>query len=112
LHYRTVRLGKSTGIQRNKHLSQVAGKGTTTLRKYLNKLLILVAKIVLVSIFKIIGRPRILQFGWPLNAAILRAFGAKAGKNAVVGGGAVVNRDVPDNCFVAGVPAKLVKEIQ
>ena len=209
-----MKLGKSTIIRRYKCLSQAAGKGIKTLRKYFNKLLILVAKIVLVSIFKIIGPPRILQFGWPINAAILRAFGAKVsknrvyihspvvldgarqgysnltisdgcllngnnflnlsgniilekgvslgpgvtimthnrynlnpfleerlahtcgikdvlikegagikahaliihgitiGKNAVVGGGAVVNRDVPDNCFVAGVPARLVKEIK
>jgi acetyltransferase-like isoleucine patch superfamily enzyme len=184
------------------------------LRKYINKLFVLLAKISLVSIFKIIGPPRILQFGWPVNAAILRAFGANVsknhvyihspvvlhggrqgyanltinegclingnnfmdltggitlergvslgpgviimthnrynhnafleerlahtcgvkgvlikegagikagalivhgitiGKNAVVGGGSVVNRDVPDNCFVAGVPARLVKEIK
>ena len=112
MHHRAVKSGKSIRIRRNKHLSQVVSKGITTLHKYFNKLFILVVKIVLVSIFKIIGRPRILQFGWPLNAAILRAFGAKAGKNAVVGGGAVVNRDVPDNCFVASVPAKMVKEIQ
>ena len=184
------------------------------MRKYIQKLLVLIAKISLVSLFKIIGPPRILQFGWPVNATILRAFGAKVGKNrvyihspvflhggrqgysnltisdgcllngnnfldltgniilekgvslgpgvtimthnrynlnpfleerlahtcgvkgvlikegagikahalivhgitigknAVVAGGAVVNRDVPDNCFVAGVPAKLVKEIK
>jgi acetyltransferase-like isoleucine patch superfamily enzyme len=184
------------------------------LRKYIQKVLVLIAKIFLVSFFKIIGPPRILQFGWPVNAAILRAFGAKVsknrvyihspvvlhggrqgyanltisdgclingnnyldltggitlergvslgpgvtimthnrynhnrfleerlantcgiegvlikegagikahalivhgvtiGKNAVVGGGAVVNRDVPDNCFVAGVPARVVKEIK
>lgn len=81
---------------------QIAGKGITTLSKYFNKLLILTAKIVLVSIFKIIGPPWTLQFGWPLNAAILRAFA----------GGDVVNRDVPDNCFVAGVPACPVKEIK
>ena len=184
------------------------------MRKYINKLFVPLAKILMVSIFKIIGPPRILQFGWPVNAAILRAFGANVsknhvyihspvvldgarqgysnltindgcllngnnyldlsgniilergvslgpgvtimthnrynhnsfleqrlahtcgvkdvlikegagikahaliihgvtiGKNAVVGGGAVVNRDVPDNCFVAGVPARLVKEIK
>jgi len=107
-----VKLEKSTRIRRIKHLSQAAGKGITTLHKYFNKLLILIAKIVLVSIFKIIGPPRILQFGWPVNAAILRAFGVKVGKNEFVVGGAVVNRDVPDNCFVAGVPARMVKEIK
>jgi len=165
-------------------------------------------------VFKIIGPPRILQFGWPINNAILRAFGAKVGKenvyihspitlhgarggyanltigdgcllngnnyldltgritlekgvslgpgviimthnrfnhnafleerlahtcgvkdvlikegagikasaviihgitigkNAIVAAGAVVNRDVSDNCFMAGVPARLVKEIE
>lgn len=184
------------------------------LRKYLQKVLIFFAKYALLLLFKIIGPPRMLQFGWPINAAILRAFGAKVGKkgvfihspvvldgarggyanltisdycllngnnyldlsapitlekgvslgpgviimthnryngnvfleerlahtcgckeviikegagikagalivhgitigkNAVVGGNAVVNRDVPDNCFVAGVPAHLVKEIK
>ena len=195
-------------------LSLAADKGIKTLRKYIQKVLILIAKVSLVSLFKIIGPPRILQFGWPVNAAILRAFGARVsknrvyihspvvlhggrqgygnltisdgclingnnfldltgnitlergvslgpgvtimthnrynhnpfleerlahtcgikdvlikkgagikahalivhgitiGKNAVVAGGAVVNRDVPDNCFVAGVPARLVKEIK
>lgn len=48
--------------------------GLSTLRKYIRKVLVLLAKILLVSIFKIIGPPRILQFGWPINAAILRAF--------------------------------------
>lgn len=192
----------------------MAGMGILTLRKYIRKVLVLLAKISLVLLFKIIGPPRILQFGWPVNAAILRAFGANVsknrvyihspvilhgrrngyanltisegcllngnnfldlsggitlergvslgpgviimthnrynhnafleerlahtcgvkgvliregagikagalivhgitiGKNAVVGGGSVVNRDVPDNCFVAGVPARLVKEIK
>ena len=209
-----MKFGKRTRVQRNNRLSQAAETGITTLRKYINKLCVPLAKILLVSLFKIIGPPRILQFGWPVNAAILRAFGAKVsknrvyvhspvvlhggrqgyanltisegcllngnnfldltgniilergvslgpgvtimthnrynlnafleerlahtcgikdvlikegagikahaliihgitiGKNAVVGGGAVVNRDVPDNCFVAGVPARLVKEIK
>lgn len=191
-----------------------AGKVKITFRKNIQKLLVLIAKISLVSLFKIIGPPRILPFGWPVNATILRAFGANVsknrvyihspvvlhggrqgyanltigdgclingnnfldltgnitlekgvslgpgvtimthnrynhnpfleeclahtcgvkdvlikegtgikahalivhgitiGKNAVVAGGAVVNRDVPDSCFVAGVPACLVKEIK
>lgn len=184
------------------------------LRKYFQKTLIFLLKNTLLLVFKIIGPPRILPFGWPINAAILRAFGAKVskqgvfihspvvldgarkgyanltigdgcllngnnhldlsgritlekgvslapgviimthnrynhnafleerlahtcgvkdvlikegagikagaviihgitiGKNAIVGAGAVVNRDVPDNCFVAGVPARLIKEIK
>lgn len=184
------------------------------LRKCLQKTLIFILKNTLILLFKIIGPPRILQFGWPINAAILRAFGARVskanvyihspvvfhnarggyanltiddrcllngnnyldlsghitlekgvslaagviimthnrynhnpfleerlahtcgikdvlikegagikagaiiihgitiGKNAVVAAGAVVNRDVADNCFVAGVPARLVKEIE
>jgi acetyltransferase-like isoleucine patch superfamily enzyme len=182
-------------------------------RKYIQKPLIFLLKYTLLLVFKIIGPPRILQFGWPINAAILRAFGAKVGervhihspvvldgarkgytnltigdgclfngnnhldlsgritlergvslapgviimthnrynhnafleerlahtcgvkdvlikqgagikagavivhgitigRNAVVAAGAVVNRDVPDDCFVAGVPARLIKEIK
>ena len=183
------------------------------LRRYIQKVLILILKIFLIVIFKIIGPPRVLRYGWPINAAILRAFGANIskvrvyihspvilhgarkgysnltikdkcllngnnfldlsgritlekgvslgpgvtimthnrynhnafleerlahtcgikdvlikegagikagaliihgitiGKNAVVAGNAVVNRDVKDNSFVAGVPARIVKEI-
>jgi maltose O-acetyltransferase len=181
-------------------------------RKYLRAVLIVILKTFLISIFKIIGPPRILKYGGPVNIAILRAFGGKVskntricspivlhaaldgyhnltiedecflngyifldlagritlekgvslgpgvtvmthnrynynafleermahtcgvkdvlikegagikagalivhgitiGKNAIVGGNAVVNRDVEDNCFVAGVPAKLIKKI-
>ncbi|MDI6034150.1 acetyltransferase [Flavobacterium sp. LB2P84] len=34
------------------------------------------------------------------------------GKNVVVGAGAVVTKDVPDNTVVAGIPAKLIKELK
>ena len=33
----------------------------------------------------------------------------KVGNNCVVGANAVVVKDVPDNCVVAGVPAKVIK---
>lgn len=33
----------------------------------------------------------------------------KIGNNVTIAAGAVVNKDVPDNCVVAGVPAKIVK---
>lgn len=37
--------------------------------------------------------------------------GITVGENAVVAAGALVNRDVPPNTVVAGVPAKVIKEI-
>ena len=37
--------------------------------------------------------------------------GITIGENAIVGAGAVVTKDVPHNTIVAGVPAKVIKEI-
>jgi len=36
--------------------------------------------------------------------------GVHIGDNVVVGSGAVVTKDVPSNCIVAGNPAKIIKE--
>lgn len=38
--------------------------------------------------------------------------GVTIGSNVVVAAGAVVTKDVPDNCVVAGVPARIVKELE
>lgn len=38
--------------------------------------------------------------------------GIKIGNNVVVAAGAVVTKDVPDNCVVAGVPARKIKDIE
>ena len=37
--------------------------------------------------------------------------GVTIGENSIVGAGAVVTKDVPDNTVVAGVPAKVIKRI-
>ncbi len=36
--------------------------------------------------------------------------GVKIGEGAIVASGAVVNKDVPERCLVAGVPAKVVRQ--
>ena len=38
--------------------------------------------------------------------------GVTIGNNVVVAAGAVVTKDVPDNCVVGGVPAKIIKEME
>lgn len=43
------------------------------------------------------------------NATILA--GITIGENALVGAGSVVTKDVPPNCVVAGVPAKIIKTL-
>lgn len=37
--------------------------------------------------------------------------GVTVGNNVVIGTGSIVTKDVPDNCVVAGVPAKYIKGI-
>ena len=31
------------------------------------------------------------------------------GNNVTIAAGAVVNKDIPDNCIVAGIPARIIK---
>ena len=38
--------------------------------------------------------------------------GVNIGNNVVIAAGAVVTKDVPDNCVVGGVPAKKIKDIE
>lgn len=44
------------------------------------------------------------------NAVVLP--GVTLGSHVVVAAGAVVTKDVPDNCVVAGVPAKVIKSLK
>ena len=38
--------------------------------------------------------------------------GVTIGNNVVVAAGAVVTKDVPDNCVAAGVPAKVIRKLE
>ncbi|WP_218648746.1 sugar O-acetyltransferase [Paenibacillus kribbensis] len=38
--------------------------------------------------------------------------GVTIGNNVVIAAGAVVTKDIPDNCVVGGIPAKLIKELE
>lgn len=44
-----------------------------------------------------------------LGACVTIIGGVKIGDNVVVGAGAVVVKDIPDNCIVAGNPAKIIR---
>jgi acetyltransferase-like isoleucine patch superfamily enzyme len=44
------------------------------------------------------------------NSVILP--GVTLGSHVVVAAGAVVTKDVPDNCVVAGVPARVIKQLE
>jgi len=57
-------------------------------------------------------KPVLIKEGAGIKAGAVIVMGVTIGANAVVAAHAVVNRDVPDNAFVAGVPAELVKEIK
>lgn len=43
------------------------------------------------------------------NATVLP--GVSIGSNSIVGAGSVVTKDVPENCIVAGVPARLLRRL-
>jgi hypothetical protein len=45
-----------------------------------------------------------------MNAIILK--GISIGNNVIIGAGSVITQDVPDNCVVAGNPAKIIRSIE
>lgn len=53
----------------------------------------------------------VIKDGVWLTSGVIINPGVTIGENAVVAAGAVVTKDVADNTIVAGVPARLIKEI-
>ncbi len=53
----------------------------------------------------------LIKRGSGIKAGAVIVMGVTIGEDAVVAGGAVVNRDVADKTFVGGVPARLIKSI-
>ena len=47
-----------------------------------------------------------------IGGGVIVVPGVTIGSNVVVGAGAVVTRDVPSNCVVAGVPARVIRELE
>lgn len=45
-----------------------------------------------------------------MNAIILK--GVTGGNNVIIGAGSLVNKDVPDNCVVAGNPARVIMSLE
>jgi len=43
------------------------------------------------------------------NVSILK--GVRIGENSIIGAGSVVTKNVPPNCIVGGVPAKIIKQL-
>ena len=59
-----------------------------------------------------VAKPIVIEDNVWLGGGAILVPGVKIGRNAVVGAGAVVTRDVPANTVVAGNPARVIREIQ
>ena len=55
--------------------------------------------------------PTVVKRGASIGTSVTILCGVTIGENAIVGAGSVVTRDVPANCIVAGVPAKVLKSL-
>jgi acetyltransferase-like isoleucine patch superfamily enzyme len=59
-----------------------------------------------------ISHPIVIKKGAWIGVGATILAGVTIGENSVVAAGAVVSKDVPDNCVVGGVPARFIKSIE
>jgi len=59
-----------------------------------------------------VAKPIVIEDNVWLGGGAILLPGVRIGRNAVVGAGAVVSRDVPANTVVAGNPARVIREIE
>ena len=59
-----------------------------------------------------VAKPIVIEDNVWLGGGAILLPGVRIGRNAVVGAGAVVSRNVPANTIVAGNPAKVIREIE
>ena len=59
-----------------------------------------------------VAKPILIEDNVWLGGGAILLPGVRIGQNAVVGAGAVVSRDVPENTIVAGNPARVIREIE
>lgn len=79
-------------------------------KKYLKRSILCISKWVLIGIHKILGPPHILKYNLAINAALLRAFGAKVGENPKIFPPLTIynaycgyhNLTIGDNCVIQG----------
>lgn len=55
--------------------------------------------------------PTLIEEGASVGSSVTILCGVRIGRNAVIGAGAVVTKDVPENTMVAGVPAKFLRSV-
>lgn len=59
----------------------------------------------------LVVKPVVIKNGAWIGAGVTILPGVTVGENSIVAAGAVVNKDVPDNTIVGGIPAKMIKKI-
>lgn len=56
------------------------------------------------------GEIHIKKNAW-IGARVSILPGVTIGENSIIGTGAVVTKDIPDNCIAVGTPAKVIKQL-